>query len=114
MHFIRTISTKRFDVELSCEPDDYSSLSDFDDETRANIDDGTLTVWVFYVRVYLDGRKLSSDSLGGSVYEDPDKFAREHIGARGRWGSYYPDMVRAACQDARKLLNEAPRVREVE
>ena len=45
----------------------------------------------------------SLESLA-KLYANPADFAREHIGARGKWGSYYRDMVSQAIDEARATI----------
>ncbi len=51
-----------------------------------------------------NGITIGADWLGNSIYADVASFRREHIGARGRWGSYFRDMVRTSIAEARSEL----------
>lgn len=82
------------------------------------------------VAVYLDGRKVAADTLGGCCYESLDEFTSSHRdsdpmnrncsimrAARGDdvcIGHYFPDMVRIAIAEARKALANTPRIRAQE
>lgn len=110
MHYsdpIRTLETAKFRVILDCTPEtdpDYS----FDEtgETAEKCNSGEWENVTFRVRVIHTptGIELSADYLGNSIYPDVRTFAAEHIGARGKWGSYYRDMVKTACREARETF----------
>lgn len=112
-HFetIWRFETARFTVTLDVAPEDQPDLS-FDDtgETQDKVARGIWGVYLFRTRVLLDGREIGCDYLGHSIYENPSEF-RDHIGARGKYGSYFTDMIHSAIGEARKAICEAPRVR---
>ena len=108
---IRTMNTARFAVALQCTYEESPDSSWYDDQTRDAVSRGVLASYVFRVVVLCDGREVGADYLGDSVYENPGDFAREHIGARGRWGSYFKDMTGNAICEARRALRNPPRVR---
>jgi hypothetical protein len=104
--------TARFAVVWSVTPEYDVDLSwDDTDETRENLASGLWCCFTCRVAVLFDGREISADYLGQSIYENPSDF-RDHIGmnARGH-GSYFSDMVRSAITDARKVLANVPRIR---
>jgi hypothetical protein len=83
----------------------------------AKIDSGEWGNFIFRAAVYCDGRCITEDFLGNSVYADPMEF-RDHVGlaAKSRadgctYGSYFKDMVRTVVSDARDVLCAAPRMR---
>ena len=102
-----TFETKNLRIVWEIEPDNDLDLS-FDDtgEVAEKLDSGEYVA--FISRVYVQDKRtdsvLGEDHLGGSIYANPAGF-RDHIGmnARGH-GSYFSDMVRAACAEARKTL----------
>lgn len=125
--------TARFLVTLRIEPD-YGYQYDGDDpdgETQARLDNGDYLAFDSVVTVYLDGAEIASDSLGGSVYDansvdefwtahrDPNPMNRNCSIMRGKHPAgpnvtivhYFPDMVRAAIDEARKHVCSAPRLR---
>jgi hypothetical protein len=110
-----TFKTARFEVRWEVQPE-YGYRYDGDDpegEVQAKLDAGDYVAFVSKVAVYLDGEEVTADYLGGSVYEH-DKVAtfRDHIGMNaGGYGSYFSDMVREACRDARKVLGNRPKLR---
>lgn len=120
--------TARFKVTLDWEWEQYPDISwDETDETRENLESGKWGCYSFRVRVTVDGRELSVDYLGNSIYEDVTKFVTAHrdpnpmnrncsIMRAARGGNvcichYFPGMVSEAISAARKALCDVPRVR---
>lgn len=113
--------TARFRVELALEPEelDPADCFQFDDDVEA-VRNGSVAWFCAAVRVYLDGREVAADYLGGCAYEpasdfwtahrDPDDMNRNcsiFRAARGENVSichYFPDMVRQAIAEARSYL----------
>lgn len=103
--------TRNFRVRLSCEPEQCPDLSWCDQETLDQIARDDLGCYVMAVHVFgPHGEELGADYLCGCVYSDPADF-RDHIGARGAWGSYFLDMVSAAIEQARDNLGELSAIR---
>jgi len=101
--------TKHFTVVLDITEDTCFVPIDDDKETQQRIDDGTYQVFNSTVAVLYENQVIGEDHLCGSVYENPMDFRKEHIGAKGKWGSYFRDMVREAISHARdNILNRAP------
>ena len=97
--------TRNFKVTLDCEYESYPDLS-WDDtgEVQEKLASGEWGNYVFRVAVYGPiGELLAFDYLGNSIYADPADF-RDHIGAAGKYGSYFTDMVHSVISDARKAL----------
>lgn len=121
--------TARFRVALEVSPEDMDPADSF--EFQDDIDavkSGTVEWFCATVAVYLDGRKVGSDSLGGCAYNtvkefytshrDPDPMNRNCSIMRAKRGKvsighYFPDMVAEAISDARRTLADAPRLRRV-
>jgi hypothetical protein len=101
--------TKRFMVTLECVPEDQPDLSWMDDETLAKLAGEYVNV-VFCVRILWEGNEVACNYLGNSVYANLRDF-RDHIGSKGKWGSYFTDMVRQSIDEARKALSNVPRMR---
>jgi len=79
---------------------------------RASIDDGTLTAFNSKVTVYHNNKEIGSDTLGQSIYENPADF-RDHIGAQGKHGSYFTDMITIAIKEARQNMRQTrPYIRD--
>ena len=97
-----SFNTAHFRVTWDIAPDDDCDTS-FDEtgETAEKIASGEWFCFVSRVLVTLDGREVGCDYLGGSIYAEPREF-RDHIGARGKYGSYFTDMVGEAISEARK------------
>lgn len=98
--------TANFRVECYFAPDDDVDTS-FDEtgETQENLASGLWQAFRSEVRVIHKetGLKLGEDHLGGSIYEKPLDFIKEHYGCRPKgFGSYFPDMVREAIAEARR------------
>jgi hypothetical protein len=87
-------------------------------EIRRKVAEGDMTCFRTEVCVSdHDGNELATVHLGDSIYEDPKDF-RDHIGLKiksredGRdYGSYFSQMVREACQEAREKLLELSAIR---
>jgi hypothetical protein len=112
-----SFETAQLRVEWSIAPEDDIDISwDETDETRDNLNSGLWVCFMSRMRVtHKDtGAELGCDYLGNSIYENPSEF-RDHIGARGKYGSYFRDMVSSACKAARVTLRSlgSIRVREV-
>jgi hypothetical protein len=110
---IRRFKTRNFVVIVDAIEEDQLDLS-FDDtgEVRAGLESGKFIAFCARARVYLNGAELASDYLGGCIYESLDAFMdhkdcgrqnREYAskGERGRCGSYFHDMIRTVCKEAR-------------
>lgn len=118
METLWQFKTRNFTVSLACDYDnEFDPLHDVDDdgETARAIEAGELSAYIFRVEVTHrpTGTVLGDDYLGASVYDDPHKFATEHLGLgadalhiKGKaWnGSYFPDMVAEAIKEARRTL----------
>lgn len=103
-----TFETANFRIEWNISPDDDVDTS-FDEtgETLEKLNSGEWFAFVSEMRCVhkQTGIELATDYLGGSIYANPKDF-RDHIGAQGRWGSYFKDMVHSVCKDARKTLSQ--------
>lgn len=126
MHTVWSFETARFRVELQI-AQDYGYQYDGDDadgETQAKLDSGEYVAFDSAVIVYLDGREIASDHLGGSVYawnemsdfwtahRDPNPANRNCAANAYRVGHYFPDMVYNAISEARAYLASAPAMRD--
>jgi len=79
---------------------------------RTLIDNGTYTAFDSKVTVYYDNKEIGSDTLGQSIYENPADF-RDHIGAQGKHGSYFTDMIAIAIKEARQNMRQTrPYIRD--
>src|SRR5215510_10725171 len=89
--------TANFRVVATIEPDNDLDLSwDNSGEVREKLASGFYEAFATSVRVYMRGALIGEDHLGGSIYERPADFFREHFGlaARSRedgknYGSYF-------------------------
>ena len=101
-----TFKTANIEIRWEIAPEDHIDLSwDETGETAENLKSG---LWLCFVSrmqaIHIPtGAVLAEDYLGQSIYEKPCEF-RDHIGARGKYGSYFKDMVLTVCQEARKTL----------
>lgn len=112
MQIMRTIKAGRFTVTAAIEPDYDLDLSwDDSGETADKLNSGEWEAFQTKVAVYLDGNEIAADYLCGSIYADPRDFFTEHLGSAGKWGSYFPDMVRSAIGNARITLREMQTVK---
>ena len=98
-----TFHTKQFRVEWSIALEDYPEL-DFDEtgETQEKVNSGEWLCFCSRMTIYFDGDDIGTDYLGQSIYAN-----RDHIGSRGKWGSYFKDMVSEAISEARDNLRKA-------
>lgn len=103
-----SFETEHLRIEWAIAPDDDVDTS-FDEtgETVEKLNSGEWQAFMSRVQcVHKDtGAVLAVDYLGGSIYENPAEF-RDHIGARGTYGSYFKDMVRTVCSEARANLRK--------
>lgn len=113
METLWSFQTKNFRVTWSIEPDHDCDIS-FDEtsETRDKLASGEWQCFSSKVAVFYDGNEIGADWLGGSIYANPADF-RDHIGMNSKGhGSYFSDMVRAACREARAhMLKTRPYIR---
>jgi hypothetical protein len=102
-----TFRTKNLKVIWSIAPSEQIDLS-WDDtgEVREKLDSGEYEAFDSKMSVVsrITGEEIAADYLGESIYANPKDF-RDHIGmnAKGH-GSYFSDMVREACREARDNL----------
>jgi hypothetical protein len=108
-----SFETANLRVSFDVAPEDYLDLSwDDDGSIREGLESGKYVAFVARVRVThkATGAELGADYLGCCIYESPREFM-DHRGLaaksradRRNYGSYFSDMVRTACQEARKQL----------
>ncbi len=111
METIWKFRTRNFTVALMCEDEQDPDLSWADEETLANLESGLWVNYVFAVKVFdSEYNEIGADYLGNSIYEN-SRYFRDHIGARGQWGSYFRDMVSRAIEEARQTWNARPVVK---
>jgi hypothetical protein len=115
MHYetLWKFETANFRVEwaITEEPDpDFS----FDDsgETADKVASGEWTCFLSRMRVVHvpTGATLGEDFLGNSIYANPAEF-RDHIGAQGKYGSYFRDMVRSSVAESRDAMRKMQGIR---
>lgn len=110
---IRTIKAGRFSVRVTAVEDNDLDLSwDDDGSARAGLESGELMHFGVVATCYLDGRELANDSLWQCIYKTPADFM-DHIGLKAKsradgrnYGSYFSDMVRNVCRDARIAVSD--------
>ena len=104
--------TANFTVVAMIEPDHDLDLSwDETGEVADKLERGVYEAFETKVAVYHGDTEIGADYLGGSIYENPRDFFKEHIGAKGKYGSYFRDMVRSAIAEARKNYKPAKPVK---
>lgn len=123
-----SFETARFCVELRMRPceDDPSDMFDDDGESAAMIESGEVDWFDARVVVLLDDREVGSDALCCCAYRrgefqtshrDRDPMNRNCSLMRAARGGnvvichYFPDMVRLAVAEARKVLGAVPYLR---
>lgn len=106
-----SFKTKTFRVTWDVAPETDIDLSwDDTSEVAEKLSAGTYQCFMSRIVVYFHGAEIACDYLGQSIYERPIEF-RDHVGSRGKYGSYFVDMVRSAIAEARTYLAEAQTVR---
>ena len=125
MHTLWTFKSGNFEVALEYDYETDFDHSWADEETLANLADGTWTSYLFKVAVYYQGEEIAADYLGDSIYADPREFMDHRAcgrrnrelaaaGQAGRCGSYFTDMLHNAIREAREAWNAPrPRLRSV-
>lgn len=123
-----TFKTARFTVALEIEerPDYEYDGDDPDNIIHAGLNSGEFVAFDSRVIVYLDGKPVGFDYLGGSVYQSHDvaDFWQAHrnspadqrntlaVKARGVCVChYFPGMVAEAIRVARITLSDIPKLR---
>jgi hypothetical protein len=113
---IREFKTKNFKVVVDAEEDYDLDLSfDEDGSVRKDLERGKLIAFSARVQVFFKGSEVATDYLGGCVYKSIEEFQDhrevgkqnaeyERKGESGRCGSYFHDMIRTACEEARKTI----------
>ena len=113
---IRRFRRGLFEITVTAFDDkDYDPYTTgLDDEIRDKIEDGTFTVFRVEATLWLLGRELATEHLGGCICESPCDFMdhiglrqaeRDHLAQTGHAvsiGSYFSDMVRAVIEEGRK------------
>lgn len=103
---IWSFQTARFCVTCDVTPEDLDPAGQFDSAEDVNaIRSGAVDWFVARLRVTLDGAEIATEYLGGCAYRRAADFTGE---ARD---GYFRDMVREACQQARRTLGRAPKLR---
>ncbi len=122
---IRAFRMKDFAVVVDACPDYDAELSfDEDGSVREALESGRLMSFQVRARALYKGNELAADYLGGCIYKSLQEFMDhkecgrynkelEAKGETGRCGSYFSDMIKTVCQEARKelLSLKAARVR---
>lgn len=122
-----SFETARFAVELHIAPEDMGPADSFEfEEDIAAVRDGTVEWFQASVVIKLDGREIARDSLGGCAYNsvrefftshrDPDPMNRNCSVMRAAKGDvcighYFPGMVSEAIAEARRRIDEIPKLR---
>lgn len=101
--------TKNFAINWQILPDNDLDLSwDHTGEVKEKLARGEYEAFQSHVYVVFipTGATVGEAWLSGSIYARPKEF-RDHIGmnAKGH-GSYFSDMVREACAEARKNFKQ--------
>ena len=120
---IREFHTPNFTVRVTAEEDNYLDLS-FDDDgsVREGLENGKFIAFCAKAAVYYKGTELATDYLGGCIYRSLDEFMDHREcgkqnkvyaakGETGRCGSYFADMVKQVCDEARKELKRLQQVK---
>ena len=113
-NYIYTFHTKNFRVAVTAIEDPDVDLSwDESGEVIEKLNSGELQTFAVCVSVSHEGKIVGEAYLGGCIYESPEAF-RDNIGIRKQGpnvGSYFSDMIREACRDARRNFSKRPKLR---
>ncbi len=115
---IREFNTKNFRTTIEAEEDWDVDLSfDEDGSVRKDLESGKLINFCAKVEVVHKetGDSLATEYLGGCIYKSIEEFMdhkecgkqnREYEakGEAGRCGSYFTDMIKTACENARNEI----------
>ncbi len=121
---LRTFKTAQFTVIVDA-LEDYDTDLSWDDtgEVRAGLESGKFTCFTARARViHKTLGEVAADYLGGCIHETLEGFMdhkecgkanREfkQRGESGRCGSYFHDMIRTACAEARQAIRAAQGVK---
>ena len=103
-------NTARFSVILAIAPEDMDPADSFQfEEDIAVVRNGGVEWFQAKVAVYFDGKEMAADYLGGCAYKSACEFVESHREWKG--GDYFTDMVRVACNEARKVMRQMQGVR---
>jgi len=113
---IREFKTKNFHVVVDAVEEFDLDLSwDEDGSTREGLENGTLIAFCARARVFLRGKEIASDYLGGCIYKSLEDFAdhkecgkqnRETIKREGRFQIYRKARPYPSCLSASDKLNK--------
>lgn len=120
---MREFYTRNFHVVCDAFEDWDVDLSwDEDGSVRKGLESGKLVCFTAHVVVYFKGHEVGEDYLGGCIYGSLAEFMDhkecgkqnrewEAEGQPGRCGSYFRDMIRTACAEARKNITRFKDIR---
>jgi hypothetical protein len=104
MNVIREFNRGKWNIRVSWEYDSDVDLSfDTTGEISKEIDNGDLQAFCVHVTCSYNGIPLAQDSLFSCIYKEHSDFM-DHIGSKGKHGSYFVDMVSRVIEDARKEI----------
>lgn len=110
---IRKFTLRNFTVIVEAMPEHEVSMY-FDDtgEIERQIESGELEAFSVKVSVLMNGAEIATDYLGGCIYRSPAEFM-DHKGLASHnrktghnCGSYFSDMVRTVCSEARDAVRK--------
>ena len=120
---IRTFNTGRFTVSVDAMEEDCPDFT-FDEtgEVAEKVESGEYVIFCARARVLLDGNEIASDYLGNCIYGSFAEFEdhREcgaqtrklrESGSKAIVGSYFADMVRNVCREARQEVKRLQSVK---
>lgn len=124
---IREFRTKHLHIIVDAIPDDsclddLHSEPDQQAEIAEKLDSGEWQLFTVRARAFANGSEIASDYLGGCIYADISEF-QDHrqcaaqtrklraAGSDAIVGSYFSDMVRQVCHDARAELRKLQSIR---
>lgn len=120
---IRKFETRNFSIVIDAVEDYDVDLSwDETGEVREKLESGEFQSFTVRAIAYLNGAEVASDYLGGCIYGDISEFQdHRQCGAQTRklraegskavCGSYFSDMVRNVCEQARETVRKMQSVK---
>ena len=120
---IRKFETRNFTIIIDA-IDDYDIDLSFDEtgEVMEKLESGEYQSFAVRAKAFLNGNEIASDYLGGCIYENVGQFQdHRECGAQKRklreqgstaiCGSYFADMVKTVCREARAVVRNMQSVK---
>jgi hypothetical protein len=106
---IYQFNTRNFTILVEREYENDTDFS-FDEsgEIEHKCNSGELDAFAVKCGLYLNGKEIASDYLGGCIYESYLDF-KDNLGNKN---GYFGDMIKQTIKQGRKYLSEIPKLRK--